>query len=98
MFIPSGLAFIFITFFSSSVANNEKCVHVSLRVTAEFFEKSYKSASKYNKLITASSSFRKDYNKLAVAAEVSVSYGAFSGGAKASFEGITETFARSWLK
>ena len=91
MIVLSALTFIFITFFSTSVANNEKCVHVSLRVTAEFFEKSYESASKYNKLITASSSFRKDYNKLAVAAEVSVSYGAFSGGAKASYEGITET-------
>jgi len=92
MFVLSALAFIFITVFGSSVANNEKCVDVSLRVTAEFFEKSYESAFKYNKLITASSSFRKDYNKLAVAAEVSVSYGAFSGAAKASYEGITDTF------
>jgi len=67
-----------------------RCIPTTIRVKAEFFERSEAQLKQHFKIIESSSRFRKNYEKLATSAEISASYGAFSGSAKAAYEGVTD--------
>jgi len=68
-----------------------RCIPISVRVKAEFFERSITKDSRHYKLVESSESFRQNYEKLATSAEISASFSAFSGSAKAAYEGVTDS-------
>ena len=71
--------------------NLDDCIPLSLRVKAEFFEKSVKKASKTEILTTSTSSFRSNYDKLAFSLSSSIGYKGFSASAASAFEKVTSS-------
>jgi len=95
MLIQSALVLFFTLFIGEGSTARPKCLDTTLTVTAEFFEQSVLSASSHVKVITQSSDFKQSFNRLAASAEISASYGAFSGSAKAAYEEATEASQRN---
>jgi len=72
-----------------------KCTPIALTVKAEFSESSLRSDYKHTRLVTSSSSFRRNFDRLDVSASVSGSYAGFSAEASASFSEVSESAASS---
>lgn len=88
--------FLFIVIALQHIDNaNTKCVEVKLFIQANYLEQSVRKAFRHIKIIETSSSFKKNYEKVAASASVSASYGGFSGSASAAYEGVTEAAVSS---
>jgi len=68
-----------------------KCTPITLTVMAEYRESSLIKDYKHTRLITSSSSFKRNFESLDTSASVSASYGGFSGEASASFSQVSES-------
>jgi len=68
-----------------------KCTPIALNVKAEFSESSLRKDYKHTRLVTSSSSFRQNFDKIDVSASLSGSYGGFSAEASASFSEVSES-------
>ena len=64
---------------------------VSVRVETEFFERSVAKMSSHLKSISSSKHFKSQYDRLAVSASISGSYGGLSAAASAAYEGVTDS-------
>jgi len=69
--------------------STDDCIPLSLRVKAEFFEKSIKKASKNEILTLSSSSFRSNYDKFGFSLSRSIGFKGFSASAAFAFEKVT---------
>ena len=84
--------FLFFVIALQNIENaNTKCVQVKLFIRANYLEQSVRKAYLHIKYIETSSSFKKNYEKLAVSAAIEGSGGGFSGAASASYLGVTES-------
>jgi len=68
-----------------------KCTPIKLYVKAEYLMSSLKEDYKHIREIAQSTSFKRNYDSMDVAAAVSGSYGGFSASASASFSEVSET-------
>ena len=75
----------------SSCSISDDCIPLSLRVKAEFFEKSVKKASKTEILTTSTSSFRSNYKKLAFSLSSTIGFKGFSASAASAFEKVASS-------
>jgi len=81
--------------------STDDCIPLSLRVKAEFFEKSVSWASQKEIVATSTSSFRSEYDKWGGSYEPSIGFKGFGISAKYAFNKVTatsESFSGSFYK
>ena len=92
--LPACYIFVLI-YVITNVYAEPNCVPVTMFIRAEYFEQAVQSAFRHTKIIETSSNFTNNFHKLATSAEISATFSAFSGSAKAAYEDVTESVLQS---